>query len=271
VGLLLPTLGRTDRDLRQGAEQCISTEDSMSNVRASRGMQSPISSAQRSEPAIVAQLAHALGCSPAVPWLSLADDYAALRDRVEQCQNGVTDGFADYNRRLLSDGRFALPNAAAERVWRTASGKAQFLAHPLHNDSPVALARRVHGDAVLILMTLRAHDQFNTTVYSADDRYRNVQGNRRVVFLNAEDLAQRGLQEGDRVDIETLVDDGHRRRVEAFTARAWDIPRGCAAAYYPEASALIASGTWSTHTRTPLYKEMPVRIGRSLASAPQTE
>ena len=112
-------------------------------------------------------------------------------------------------------------------------------------------------------MTMRAHDQFNTTVYSGDDRYRGVEGDRRVVFLNAEDLASRGLRDGDRVDIECLVDDGHERRVEGFTARAWDIPPGCCAAYYPEASGLIAASVYSAGSRTPLYKEMPVRVSRA--------
>jgi molybdopterin-dependent oxidoreductase alpha subunit len=263
VGLLLPTLGRTDKDLRAGAEQCISTEDSMSNVRASRGAQQPISEAQRSEPVIVAQLADALGCAPSVPWKALTDDYAVLRERIEHCQHGVTAGFHDYNARLEADGRFALPNYAAERIWHTASGKAQFKAHPLRDDDLVTLARQRHGDAALTLMTLRAHDQFNTTVYSQDDRYRNVAGDRRVIFLNAGDLAARGLRDGDPVDIETLVDDGHERRVNGFTARAWDIPPGCAAAYYPEASGLIAASSFSSGTRTPLYKEMPVRVSPS--------
>ena len=260
IGLLLPTLGRTDKDLRQGAEQCISTEDSMSNVRASRGVQAPLAEAQRSEPAIVAQLAHALGCAPSVPWLAMADDYAALRERIERCQRGVTAGFDDYNRKLITDGRFALPNAAAQRRWNTANGKARFIAHPLRNDSPVAIARKRYGDAALILMTIRAHDQFNTTVYSADDRYRDVQGDRRVIFMHANDLTARGLRDGDRVDIETLIDDGHTRRVTGFTAHAHDIAPGCVAAYFPEASGLIAAGTYSAHTRTPLYKEMPVRV-----------
>lgn len=260
IGLLLPTLGRTDKDLRQGIEQCISTEDSMSNVRASHGVQAPIAEAQRSEPAIVAQLAHALACAPEVPWLALADDYAALRERIERCQRGITEGFEDYNRKLAASGRFSLPNPAAQRRWNTQSGRAQFMTHPLRDDSPVALARARHGDAVLTLMTIRAHDQFNTTVYSQDDRYRDVQGDRRVIFLNAGDLSARGLRDGDRVDIETLVDDGHRRQVTGFTTRAWDIPPGCAAAYYPEASGLIAASTFSTHTRTPLYKEMPVKV-----------
>lgn len=261
TSLLLPTLGRTDKDLRQGAEQCVSTEDSSSTVRASRGIQAPISEAQRSEPAIVAQLAHALGCAPQVPWLQFADDYGAIRDAIERCQRGITPGFDRYDQKLRDDGRFHLPNSAARRQWHTANGKARFNAHPLRDDTPVRQAIRRHGDAVLTLMTIRAHDQFNTTVYSPDDRYRNVAGDRRVVFLNADDLAARGLADGDLVDIETLVDDGHVRRVEAFTARAWDIPPGCAAAYYPEASGLIAASTFSTHTRTPLYKEMPVRVG----------
>ena len=268
VSLLLPTLGRTDRDLRPGGEQCVSTEDSSSTVRASRGVQAPISDAQRSEPAIVAQLAQALACAPTVPWATFADDYDSIRDRIEQCQRGITAGFEQYNHKLATDGRFALPNSAAQRHWHTPSGKAQFLAHPLRDDSPVARARQRHGDAVLTLMTIRAHDQFNTTVYSADDRYRGVSGDRRVLFLHADDIAARGLRDGDRIDIETLVDDGHVRRVSAFTARAWDIPRGCAAAYFPEASGLIAATTYSAHTRTPLYKEMPVRVVAHGALAP---
>src|SRR4249919_3355411 len=260
VSLLLPTLGRTDRDLRPGGEQCISTEDSSSTVRASRGMQAPISEQQRSEPAIVAELAQALGCAPTVPWPGFANDYAAIRDCIEQCQRGVTAGFERYNDKLERDGRFALPNSATQRDWHTDSGKARFIAHPLRGDSPVQQARQRHGDAVLTLMTIRGHDQFNTTVYSSDDRYRDIAGDRHVVFVNSDDLAARGLADGDRVDVETLVDDGHVRRVSAWTARATDIARGCCAAYFPEASGLIAASVFSDGSRTPLYKEMPVRV-----------
>jgi molybdopterin-dependent oxidoreductase alpha subunit len=264
VGLLLPTLGRTDKDLRGGCEQTISTEDSSSTVRASHGIQHPISELQRSEPAIVAELAHALGCAPAVPWLEFANDYAALRERIEACQRGITEGFERFNERLEEHGRIALPNSASARRWKTASGKAQFRVHPLRDDTPLELARRRHGDEVLVLMTIRAHDQFNTTVYSANDRYRDIEGDRRVVFLNAEDLARRCLSDGERIDIEALHEDGIIRRLEGFHARAWDLPRGCAAAYYPEASGLVSASTTSADTHTPLYKEVPVRI---LASA----
>jgi anaerobic selenocysteine-containing dehydrogenase len=164
VGLLLPTLGRTDKDLRGGCEQTISTEDSSSTVRASHGLQAPISELQRSEPAIVAQLAQALGCAPAVPWLEFADDYSKVRERIESCQRGITPGFENYNLKLDRHGRFPLPNAATERDWHTASGKAQFFVHGFDQDTPVARARRAHGDEVLTLMTIRAHHQFKTTV-----------------------------------------------------------------------------------------------------------
>jgi molybdopterin-dependent oxidoreductase alpha subunit len=256
VGLLLPTLGRTDKDLgKHGCEQTISTEDSSSTVRASHGLQKPISELQRSEPAIVAQLAHALGCAPSVPWLQFADDYAALRERIEACQRGITAGFEDFNAKLEADGRFPLPNAAAGRRWKTASGKAQFRAHPLPKLTDF-------GANVLTLMTIRAHDQFNTTVYSQDDRYRQTAGNRRVVFLNTQDMAARGVREGDAVRIDCAIGDGIERAVEDFTAREWDIPPGCAAAYYPEASGLVPATMFSAGTRTPIYKEVPVRVAK---------
>jgi len=261
--LLLPTLGRTDKDLRGGCEQTISTEDSSSTVRASHGLQHPISELQRSEPAIVAQLANALGTAPMVPWLVFADDYAALRERIEQAQCGITDGFERFNEKLSAQGRFSLPNSAAERRWKTPSGKAQFRVHAFDENTPLRRARREHGLEVLALMTIRAHDQFNTTVYSKDDRYRDVAGDRRVVFLPRSALVERGIGDGEKVDIEAVCDDGIERIVRGFTARQHPLPDGCAAAYYPEASGLISSSHFSSDTHTPLYKEMPVRIRRS--------
>jgi molybdopterin-dependent oxidoreductase alpha subunit len=263
VGLLLPTLGRTDKDLRGGCEQTISTEDSSSTVRASHGLQQPISELQRSEPAIVAQLAHALGCAPMVPWLAFADDYAALRERIERCQRGVTAGFERFNEKLANDGRLSLPNAATGRCWNTPSGKAQFRVHAFDEETPLRRARRAHGSEVLALMTIRAHDQFNTTVYSQDDRYRDIAGNRRVLFASEATLAARGLREGDKVDVEAICDDGIERVVHGFTVHARDLPEGCAAAYYPEASGLVSASHFSAATHTPLYKEVPVRLRAS--------
>jgi len=260
TGLLLPTLGRTDKDLRAGCEQTISTEDSSSTVRASHGLQHPISELQRSEPAIVAQLAAALGCAPMVPWLAFADDYAALRERIEQAQCGITAGFEGFNEKLQQDGRLSLPNSAAQRRWKTASGRAEFHVHAFDENTPLRRARREHGDQVLALMTIRAHDQFNTTVYSQDDRYRDIAGNREVLFLSESTLAARGLADGDKVDIEAVCDDGIERAVRGFTVHARDLPQGCAAAYYPEASGLVSSSHFSAGTNTPLYKEVPVRI-----------
>ena len=263
VGLLLPTLGRTDKDLRGGCEQTISTEDSSSTVRASHGLQHPISELQRSEPAIVAQLAHALGCAPMVPWLAFADDYSQLRQRIEECQRGVVAGFENFNEKLDRQGRFSLPNSAAERRWKTPSGKAQFQVHAFDEETPLRRARRAHGDEVLALMTIRAHDQFNTTVYSQDDRYRDIAGDRRVLFLSEATLGARGLRDGDKIDVEAVCEDGIERSVRDFTVHARDLPFGCAAAYYPEASGLVPATVFSADTHTPLYKEVPVRIRKS--------
>jgi anaerobic selenocysteine-containing dehydrogenase len=199
-----------------------------------------------------------------VPWLAFADDYAALRERIEQCQCGITAGFERFNEKLDSDGRLDLPNAAAQRRWKTASGKAQFRVHAFDEDTPLRRARREHGDEALALMTIRAHDQFNTTVYSQDDRYRDIAGDRRVLFLPESALAARGLHDGQKVDVEAICDDGIERVLRDFTVRVRDLPAGCAAAYYPEASGLVPATVFSAGTHTPLYKEVPVRVRASV-------
>jgi len=198
-----------------------------------------------------------------VPWLAFADDYAALRERIEHCQRGVTAGFERFNEKLEKEGRLDLPNLAAERRWKTPSGKAQFRVHAFDEDTPLRKARRTHGNEVLALMTIRAHDQFNTTVYSQDDRYRDIAGDRHVLFASESTLAARGLRDGDKVDVEAICDDGIERVLRAFTVHARDLPEGCAAAYYPEASGLVSASHFSAGTHTPLYKEVPVRISRS--------
>jgi len=260
IGLLLPTLGRTDVDRRNGRKQVVTVEDSMINVRSSRGIQAPLADTMMSEPAIVAGLGQALAADSGVPWLQMGDDYALIRDIIERCQRGIVDGFSDFNRKLAETGRFVLVNAARERRWKTASGKAEFFVHPVQMRGPIARAREQYGEGVMALMTIRSHDQFNTTVYGQDDRYRGVFGGRKVVFMNDADLHARGLQDGDLVDLRGCGDDAEVRVVRGFKAVRYDIPTGCAAAYFPEASPLLSVALTSLHTNTPSYKEIPVTI-----------
>lgn len=261
VALILPTLGRTDIDARQGVEQWISTEDSSSTIRRSQGIQIPISEKQWSEPKIVANIGVLIAKNAdRIPWLSMADDYSLIRTCIEKCQQSVTPGFEQFNERLLREGSFQLPNLAAQRQWNTPSGRAEFRAHPLKENEHIRFAQSRHGNDILILMTLRSHDQFNTTVYSDDDRYRGVFGNRRVLLMNEQDMNERHLVNGNKIDIKSIYADGIDRCVRQFIVLPYDIPRGCAAAYFPEASPLIAASVSSGHTRTPMYKEVPILI-----------
>ena len=263
VGLILPSLGRTDVDKRAGQTQFVTLEDAMSNIRTSRGIQNPLAAEMMSEPALVAGLGQALVADRDVPWQAMANDYDLIREFIERCQAGVVDGFEDFNRKASEQGRFRLVNHAANRVWKTASGKAGFRAHPIDQNGPVHRARARHGDEVLALMTVRSHDQFNTTVYGMDDRYRGVFGGRQVVFMNQLDLAARGLKQGDLVDLVGCGDDGVARQVYGFKVVSYDIPFGCAAAYFPEATPLVPASLVSRHTRTPAYKEIPVLVSKS--------
>lgn len=265
VGLLLPTLGRTDIDLRCGVEQKISVEDSMSNVRASRGVQAPLADTMMSEPAIVANLGAALAPHCGIPWQQMADDYGLIRDTIEQCQRGLVDDFSDYNKKINEQGRFVLTNSARLRQWKTASGKAEFHVHPLRTHGPIERARIKHGSDVLTLMTVRSHDQFNTTVYGQDDRYRGVFGGRKVVFISEADLQQRGLCDGDLIDLKSCGDgDEPARIVQGFKVVRYNIPAGCVAAYFPEATPLLHASSLSEYTRTPAYKEIPVLISAAV-------
>lgn len=265
VGLVLPCLARTDIDTRDGRAQFVSLEDSMGVVHSSRGIQPPRSPLMLSEPSIVAGIGHALCGSAAVDWLALADDYDLIREKIESCQKKVTEGFDQFNRKVVQPRGFSLGNAAANRIWETGSGKAEFKVHPVHCNGPVerAQARERDPDRVLALMTIRAHDQFNTTVYGFDDRYRGVFGGRHVIFLNIADLARLGFMDGDWIDIYTCADDGIERSVHGFRAVAYDIPPGCAAAYFPEAQPLMPAGLRSRHTRTPAFKEIPVILSHA--------
>jgi molybdopterin-dependent oxidoreductase alpha subunit len=252
--LLLPCLGRTEIDRQATGRQAVTVEDSMSMVHASRGLNAPASENLRSEPAIVAALAQAaLGPDSGIDWMGLVADYGRIRDLIEAV---FPETFAGYNERIKTPGGFRLPLPHTERVWKTASGKAQFIAA---SEEAVADPRR--GDQnVLVLTTVRSHDQYNTTVYGLNDRYRGVSGRRDVVFANPADMAALGLGEGDRVDLTAAFDQDEARAVRGFTLVARDLPRGCLAAYYPEANPLVVLADRDQRSGTPAYKSIPVRL-----------
>jgi len=250
--LLLPALGRTDVDVRAGREQFVTVEDSMSAVHASRGRLKPPSGEVKSEVAIVCELAHeVLGPDRVpVPWLSWADDYNMIRDAIA----GAIAGFEDFNNRA-EDG-FVLPHPPRDaREFRTPNGRAQLMVNP---QEVVEVP-----DGHLLLQTFRSHDQYNTTIYGLNDRYRGIKAGRRVVLINAHDLRDLGFADGDVVD---LVGPGDRV-AERFRLIAYDTPRGCAAAYYPETNALVPLDSVALESGTPTSKSVPVRLTPHRAQA----
>ncbi|SFD47138.1 FdhF/YdeP family oxidoreductase [Paracidovorax konjaci] len=254
--LILPCLGRTEIDMQATGPQGVTVEDSMSMVHISAGINPPASEHLLSEPAIVARLAAAtLGERTRTPWLWLIEDYARIRDKIEQ----VFVDFKDFNQRVAVPGGFRLRNTASERVWNTATRKAGFVPHPVPQDTPVHQARaRTRDTVVFTLLTTRSHDQYNTTIYGHDDRYRGVYGQRRVVFIHPEDIRALGLKDGDWVDIRTVWSDGQERRADRFKLVGYDIPRGNLAAYYPETNPLVPLSSVALNAGTPTSKSIPV-------------
>lgn len=171
----------------------------------------------------------------------------------------------DYNARIAHPGGFHLRVPAREREWHTPSGKAVFLVNALTPDSPIARAREAYGERLMTLMTTRSHDQYNTTVYALDDRYRGVFGQRRVVFINRDDLAMLGLKAGEWIDMTTVWEDNIERRADGFLLVEYDIPRGCIGAYYPETNPLVPLGSVADGCNTPTSKSVPVLLHRSAA------
>jgi molybdopterin-dependent oxidoreductase alpha subunit len=254
--LILPTLGRTEIDLQNGVPQGVSVEDSMSMVHISYGMNKPASQNLLSEVAIVARMAHAALGSEKVDWRAHAADYALIRDGIEK----VLDGFERYNERLKQPGGFHLGVASRDRVWNTPSGKAQFIVHEIAFDTPIHRARALYGERLMTLMTTRSHDQYNTTIYGLDDRYRGVYGQRHVLFANRDDIDMLGFEPGELVDITSVWDDGVERRVNGFTLVEYDIPRGCLGAYYPETNPLVPLSSVADGAGTPTSKSIPVLL-----------
>lgn len=250
TSLILPCLARSEVDLQEGGEQFVTVENSMSVVSMSRGRLSPASGMLKSEVAIVAGVAEATLGSDGIDWRALSSNYDAIRDHIAR----VVPGCADYNARVREPGGFYLGNAARDRVFHTQTGKARFAVHPLPRHG---LAR-----GQLLLMTIRSHDQYNTTVYGLDDRYRGIKNGRRVVFMNQDDLDERGLAKGDLVDITSHANDGERV-AERFAVVPYAIARGCAAAYFPEANVLVPLGSVADVSNTPASKSIVISVARS--------
>jgi molybdopterin-dependent oxidoreductase alpha subunit len=262
--LILPTLGRTEVDRQPGGEQFVTVEDSMGLVHASRGRLAPASAALLSEVAIVARLARAvLGADHPVPWQELAADYDRVRERIER----VIPGFDDFNTRVRRGSGFALPHAPRDsRTFPTATGKANFTANTF--EAPQVPEGR------LLLQTVRSHDQYNTTIYGLDDRYRGVHAGRRVVFVHPEDLKALGIEDAAMVDLVSEWTDGSERRAPAFRVVAYDTARGCAAAYFPETNVLVPLDSTADVSNTPTSKGIVVRLEVAVvasAAAAKTE
>ncbi len=256
TSLILPCLGRTDLDTQASGPQAVTVEDSMSMVHASRGFLKPPGELLKSEPAIIAGIAKAtLGERYSIDWDGLIADYSLIRDKIEV----VFPEFFDFNKRIRVPGGFRLDVAASFRRWNTSTQKANFLLAGGLREDPF-LTRK---DA-LLLTTIRSHDQYNTTVYGMDDRYRGVFGRRDVLFMNAADLASLQLSDGDLIDIRSLVGaEECDRKVERFTAVAYDIPAGSVAGYYPELNTLVPLKHFDRTSGTPSYKGVPVAIARA--------
>ncbi|MDT7689644.1 MAG: hypothetical protein QOE46_2403 [Acidobacteriota bacterium] len=251
--LILPCLGRTERDVQQSGEQFVSVENSMGVVHSSRGSLEPASLHLLSETAIVARLAHAtLGERSTIYWGRLVEDYDRVRDLIER----VIPGFEDYNRRVREPGGFYLPNLAREGVFETSTERANFTIHelPRHDLAPEEF----------LMMTVRSHDQFNTTIYGLDDRYRGVYNERRVVFLNPEDIAERGLSAGQVVDLVSHFE-GEQRVARRFIVVPYSVPRRCAATYFPETNVLVPVRSVADKSNTPASKSVVISLRPSSA------
>lgn len=254
--LILPCLGRTEIDRQTSGEQCITVEDSMSMVHSSAGQNEPASSELRSETSIVAAMAMASVGNKIVDWNKLSSDYALIREEISV----VLPDFAHYNSKIKSGRGFYLQNSAAQRQWRTPMNKAMFSDATLPKQLAHETAKKITNKNVLTLQTLRSHDQYNTSIYGMDDRYRGIYGERKVIFINAEDMKKQALKNGDYVKIKTVSNDNVERCVSNFKIVEYSIPSGCVAAYYPETNPLVPLESVADGCGTPTYKSIAVSI-----------
>jgi molybdopterin-dependent oxidoreductase alpha subunit len=260
--LILPCLGRTDIDLQAEGPQAVTVEDSFSMVHASNGQLQPLSKDMRSEPAIIAGIAAAtLGKQP-IDWQWVVADYRRIRDLIAD----TLPGFKDFNQRLEHPGGFYLGNSAAERRWNTATARATFKPNLLLADLVHERVRATGVEPDLIMQSMRSHDQYNTTIYGLDDRYRGVKGQRDVLFANEADIIRLGFRPGQKADLVAIWDDGIERRVNGFTLLAFDIPAGQAAAYYPEVNPLVPLESVGVGSSTPTSKFVAIRLEQPAVS-----
>jgi molybdopterin-dependent oxidoreductase alpha subunit len=254
--LILPCLGRTDIDIQTEGPQAVTVEDSFSMVHASNGQLQALSNQMRSEPAIIAGIAAATLGSQPVDWNWLVADYDRIRDLIAD----TIPGFRDFNEKIKNPGGFYLGNSAGARKWTTASGRANFRANALPKDLVHERTRATGVLPDLIMQSMRSHDQYNTTIYGLDDRYRGVKGQRDVLFVNEADIIRLGFKPGQKADIVSIWDDGRERRVKGFTLLAFDIPAGQAAAYYPEVNPLVPLESTGDGSHTPTSKFVAIRL-----------
>jgi molybdopterin-dependent oxidoreductase alpha subunit len=257
VAVIFPCLGRSERDLQDGVARQVTVEDSVGSVHASVGRLRPASRELRSEVAIICELAArtlarrpgAPGATAPIDWAEMGRDYALIRQHVSR----VVPGFEAYNEKVAEPGGFLLPHPPRDsRTFTTQSGRAHFTAEEI--EFP-----RLPPDC-LLLQTVRSHDQFNTTIYGYDDRYRGLHGTREVVFVNREDLARLGLKDGQLVDLETVWHDGVKRRVRAYRAVSYPTAKGCVAGYFPELNVLVPLDSVADGSNTPTSKSVVVRL-----------
>lgn len=246
--IILPCLGRTEIDKQSGQEQFVSVENSMGIVHSSKGTLPPASPVLLSEPAIVAGIATTtLGNKFDIPWEELSGNYDKIRDLIE----AVIPGFDRFNERIRKPEGFYLPNGSRVRTFNTEDGRAHFTINEL---SDLELA-----PDELIMMTIRSHDQYNTTIYGMDDRYRGILNERRVILMNAQDMVHFKLSEGDLVDI-TSSYNGQTRHADLFIVVTYPIPQGCTATYFPEANVLVPFDQYARKSKTPISKSVIVKI-----------
>ena len=254
--LILPCLGRTEIDRQTSGEQRITVEDSMSMVHSSTGQNEPAANTLRSETAIVAAMAMASVGNKIVDWGKLSSDY----DYIRQDISNVIPDFKHYNSKIATERGFHLQNSAAQRQWVTPEKKAKFCDAQLPEQLAHENAEMLTTKPVLTLQTLRSHDQYNTTIYGLDDRYRGVYGERNVIFINAQDMNKQALKNGEHVKISTVSNDGIERSVTNFKVIEYPIPLGCVAGYYPETNPLVPLESVADDCGTPTYKSIPISI-----------